>query len=621
MMTANELRSKFLKFFESRDHAIISSASLIPENDPTVLFTTAGMHPLVPFLLGQTHPAGKQLTSVQKCIRTGDIDEVGDRTHLTFFEMLGNWSLGAYFKKEAIDYSWEFLTGAEWLNISPERLAVSVFVGDNDAPFDQESYDQWLAKGVAAPRIAKLAKKDNWWGPAGQTGPCGPDTEMFYWVAEMPAPAHFDPEDKGWVEIWNDVFMAYGKQADGSFLELAQKNVDTGMGLERVLCVMNGISDIYQTELFSQAIERLESLSGKKYIDNTKAFRVIVDHIRAAVMIIGDQRGVGPSNVDQGYVVRKLIRRSMAYGWKLGLPDHFIYKIGEIFIDNFKVQYPELLLNRDRIQDEMVKEEAKFIRTLENGEKIIETEVNAINLKNGESITFTEKGFSDVRTFLTPKLDGEWFFNLYQSYGYPFEMAIEECENRGVEFSNDEKEALKSQFEKKLIEHQDLSRTATAGKFKGGLADASEETTKLHTATHLLQAALRKVLGNHIFQKGSNITAERLRFDFSHPDKMTPEQIKEAEDMVNEVIAKALPVTYKEVSLEEARAMGALGVFESKYNDMVKVYTVGSDDDFFSREICGGPHVSNTSELGGFKILKEEASSAGVRRIKAVVGQ
>lgn len=587
MMTANELRSKFLKFFESRDHAIISSASLIPENDPTVLFTTAGMHPLVPFLLGQAHPAGKQLTSVQKCIRTGDIDEVGDRTHLTFFEMLGNWSLGAYFKKEAIDYSWEFLTGVEWLNISPERLAVSVFVGDNDAPFDQESYDQWLSKGVAAPRIAKLTKKDNWWGPAGQTGPCGPDTEMFYWVGEMPAPESFDPEDKGWVEIWNDVFMAYGKQADGSFLELAQKNVDTGMGLERVLCVMNGISDIYQTELFGPAISKLETLSGKKYADDTKPFRVIADHIRAAVMIIGDQRGVGPSNVDQGYVVRKLIRRAVRFAKQLEIKETLAATIAPYFIEYFANIYPEIGSNRDKIVAELSAEEDKFEKTLANGLK----EFNKFNRD----------------------LSGAEAFDLYQTFGFPLEMTMELAAEKG--FKVDEV-AFAAEAEK----HQDLSRTATAGKFKGGLADASEETTKLHTATHLLQAALRKVLGEHIFQKGSNITAERLRFDFSHADKMTAEQIKEAEDMVNEVIAKALPVTYKEVSLEEARAMGALGVFESKYNDMVKVYTVGGDENYFSREICGGPHVNNTSELGSFKILKEEASSAGVRRIKAVVG-
>ena len=586
-MTANELRSKFLKFFESRDHAIISSASLIPENDPTVLFTTAGMHPLVPFLLGQAHPAGKCLTSVQKCIRTGDIDEVGDRTHLTFFEMLGNWSLGDYFKKEAIDYSWEFLTGSEWLNISPERLAVSVFVGDNDAPFDQESYDQWLSKGVAAPRIARLAKKDNWWGPAGQTGPCGPDTEMFYWVGEMPAPAHFDPEDKGWVEIWNDVFMAYGKQADGSFAELAQKNVDTGMGLERVLCVMNGISDIYQTELFSPAIARLEALSGKKYTDDTKPFRVIADHIRAAVMIIGDQRGVGPSNVDQGYVVRKLIRRAVRFAKQLEIKETLAATIAPYFIEYFGGIYPEIASNKAKILAELSAEEDKFEKTLANG----------------------LKEFQKFNRDLT----GAEAFDLYQTFGFPLEMTMELAAEKG--FTVDQ-----AGFESESEKHQDLSRTATAGKFKGGLADASEETTKLHTATHLLQAALRKVLGTHIFQKGSNITAERLRFDFSHPDKMTAEQIKEAETMVNEVIAKALPVTYKEVSLEEARAMGALGVFESKYNDMVKVYTVGGDTDYFSREICGGPHVSNTSELGSFKILKEEASSAGVRRIKAVVG-
>jgi len=588
-MTANELRQKYLDFFKSHGHAIISSASLIPENDPTVLFTTAGMHPLVPFLLGQKHPAGSRLTSAQKCIRTGDIDEVGDKTHLTFFEMLGNWSLGDYFKQEAIDYSWEFLTSEKWLNISPDRLAVTVFVGDEDAPFDQESYDAWLAKGVKPERIAKLAKTDNWWGPAGQTGPCGPDTEMFYWVADTPAPEKYDPEDKQWVEIWNDVFMAYHKQADGTFTELEQRNVDTGMGLERVLCVMNGISDIYQTELFSDAISRIEKLSGKKYSDIPKLFRVIVDHLRAAVMIIGDQRGVGPSNVDQGYVVRKLIRRAVRFAKQLEIETKLSLseEIAPYFINYFATIYPEISINRDKIMAELISEEDKFEKTLVNGLK----EFNKFDRD----------------------LTGIEAFDLYQSFGFPLEMTIELAQEKGFKVD-------KAGFLAEEIKHQELSRTATAGKFKGGLADHGEETTKLHTATHLLQAALRMVLGEHVYQKGSNITVERLRFDFAHGEKMTPEQIKETERLVNQAILDALPVNFVEVSLAEAKEMGAMGVFESKYNDQVKVYTVGEGNNIFSREICGGPHVANTSELQSFKILKEEASSAGVRRIKAVVG-
>ncbi len=589
-MTANELRSKYLQFFVEKGHAIISSASLIPENDPTVLFTTAGMHPLVPYLLGQNHPAGQRLTSAQKCIRTGDIDEVGDATHLTFFEMLGNWSLGDYFKKEAIDFSWEFLTGEKWLNISPERLAVTVFVGDNDSPFDQESYDAWIAKGVNPQRIAKLAKDDNWWPKVGMVGPCGPDTEMFYWTGKTQTPDVYDPEDKNWVEIWNNVFMSYYSQADGSFTELAQKNVDTGMGLERVLCVMNGISDIYQTELFSEVIKRLEILANKNYADNIKAFRVIADHVRAAVMIIGDQRGVGPSNVDQGYVVRKLIRRAVRFAKTLEIQTELSLsqEIAPYFINYFSKIYPEIKQNADKILAEMIAEEDKFEKTLVNGLK----EFNKI----------------------TRDVTGVEAFDLYQTFGFPLEMTVELAGEKGFKVDM-------LGFENEINKHQELSRTASAGKFKGGLADAGEETTKLHTATHLLQSALRKVLGDHVYQKGSNINAERLRFDFAHDAKMTAEQIAEVEKLVNQAIADALPVTCQEVGLDEAKAMGAMGVFESKYNDQVKVYTVGDDSAFFSREICGGPHVGNTSELKSFKILKEEASSAGVRRIKAVVGE
>jgi alanyl-tRNA synthetase len=588
-MTANELRQKYLQFFQDHQHAIIDSASLIPENDPTVLFTTAGMHPLVPYLLGQKHPAGVRLTSAQKCVRTGDIDEVGDATHLTFFEMLGNWSLGDYFKQESIDYSWEFLTDSKYLGLDPARLAFSVFEGDSDSPFDQESYDQWLSKGVAQDRIAKLAKSDNWWGPAGTTGPCGPDTEIFYWIGDLPAPANFQDthEDKNWVEIWNNVFMAYNKNADGSYSELAQKNVDTGMGLERTLCILNNLSDPYQTDLFASAIAKIEELSAKKYDDFKKEFRIIVDHLRTATFIIGDERGVTPSNTDQGYIVRRLIRRAVRFGRSIGINEAlWTSQVAEIYINEYASSYPELTQHQAFIIENLTKEEVKFVETLERGLKEFHK--------------------------LSGNISGSSAFDLYQSYGFPIELTQELATERGVTVDLDG-------FNQEFNKHQDLSRTASAGKFKGGLADHSEDTTKLHTATHLLQSALRRVLGDHVFQKGSNITVERLRFDFSHPDKMTPEQIAEVESIVNDVIKQALPVTMVEVSLEEAKRMKALGVFESKYNEMVKVYTVGGETDYYSREICGGPHVSNTSELGSFKILKEEASSAGVRRIKAVV--
>jgi len=587
-MTAQELRQKYLDFFQANGHAIMASASLIPENDPTVLFTTAGMHPLVPYLLGEAHPAGKRLVSSQKCVRTGDIDEVGDLTHLTFFEMLGNWSLGDYFKTEAIKWSYEFLTDSKYLGLDKNKLAFSVFVGDDNAPFDQESYDAWTGLGVAPERVAKLGKSDNWWGPAGQTGPCGPDTEMFYWTGEDEAPANFQDthEDKNWVEIWNDVFMAYNKNADGSFSELAQKNVDTGMGLERVLGVINNIKDIYQTDLFSPIINELEKLSGKKYADDSKSFRIIADHLRASTFIIGDDKGVAPSNTDQGYIVRRLIRRAIRYGKTLGITGEWTTKIAEIIIDNYQTAYPELIKNKSFIINSLAEEENKFAKTLERG----------------------LKEFSK----LTGDVSGVMAFDLYQSYGFPLEMTEELARDAGYKVDTDG-------FNQELAKHQDLSRTASAGKFKGGLADDSVATSRLHTATHLLLASLKKVLDPEVSQRGSNITADRLRLDFSYNGKPTPEQLTEVEQLVNEAIAQSLPISCQEMTLAEAQAQKAVGVFESKYGDKVKVYTVGSAEEPFSREICGGPHASNTSELGHFKILKEEASSAGVRRIKGIL--
>lgn len=604
-MTSTELRQKYLDFFRSQQHAVISSASLIPENDPTVLFTTAGMHPLVPYLLGAKHPAGNRLTDAQKCIRTGDIDEVGDSTHHTFFEMMGNWSLGDYFKSESIAYSWEFLTGSQWLNLDKNRLAVSVFVGDEDAPFDSEAYSIWAeifkANDLPLERIAKLPKKNNWWGPAGTTGPCGPDTEIFYWSG-LPSqvPPSFNDDKDSWVEIWNNVFMEYNKNADGKFESLTQKNVDTGLGLERVLAVINSKSDNYQTDLFINLISKIEELSGHKYNESpvlTRAMRIIADHLKAATFIIGDPRGVSPSNTDQGYVVRRLIRRAIMQGKNLGIDVsnlNWPSYISDLVIADYSQVYPELKDNQEKIDREIVKETEKFQKSLEKG--LIEFNKLENNIK------------------------GEEAFRLYQSYGFPLEITEELAMEKGLKVD-------RPGFEVELKKHQDLSRTAAAGKFKGGLVDASEETTKLHTAAHLLIAALRQVLGSHVVQKGSNITPERLRLDFSHPEKMTPDQIKQVEDLVNGAIANDFRVICEELSLEEAKTRGAMGVFDSKYGERVKVYTVlhlGDDgqtnfQEAFSQEICGGPHVEATGLLGHFKIQKEEASSAGVRRIKAVL--
>jgi alanyl-tRNA synthetase len=586
-MKAQELREKFLEFFKEKGHAVLPSASLIPENDPTVLFTTAGMHPLVPFLLGEKHPAGKRLTSVQKCIRTGDIDEVGDNWHNTFFEMLGNWSLGDYFKEEAIKMSWEFLTDKKWLGIAPKNLAVTVFAGDEDAPFDKESYDIWVSLGVAPERIAKLPKKDNWWGPAGTTGPCGPDTEMFFWKGGGEPPKKFDPEDstksstEKWVEIWNDVFMQYNKTAEGKFESLAQKNIDTGMGLERTIGVLNGCKSAYETEIFAPLVAEIKKMAGAD--PDEKSVRIIADHIRAATFILGDPVDVVPSNVGQGYILRRLIRRAIRHAKKIGInvSETFTATLAEIVINTYGEQYPELLKQKDKIITELKKEGEKFAKTLEKG------------LKEFEKLE---------------KITGKDAFNLFTTYGFPLELTMELAKDKGTQV--DVKE-----FEEEFKKHQELSRTASAGQFKGGLADAGAETTKLHTAAHLMLAALRKVLGDHVQQKGSNITAERLRFDFSHPQKVTPEEIKKVEEIVNEQIVKKTPVQMEEMTVDEAKAAGATGVFEHKYGDKVKVYTIGD----FSKEICGGPHVDNIGELGHFKIIKEEASSAGIRRIKAVL--
>ncbi|HCX27744.1 MAG TPA: alanine--tRNA ligase [Candidatus Portnoybacteria bacterium] len=674
-MTANELRQLYLDFFKSKGHAIIPSASLIPENDPTALFTTAGMHPLVPYLMGEKHPAGQRLVNCQKCIRTSDIDEVGDNRHLTFFEMLGNWSLGdpsttfgaSYFKKEAIEWSWKFLFDKKWLGMDPQRLYVTVFMGDKELGLasDEKSIKIWQEcfkkNGITAEvcpyntsiggnrnyRIFPLPAKDNFWGPAGATGPCGPCTEMFYDVSPEKGALRktFDEEMNAFrvMEVWNDVFMEFNKNSAGQYEKLSAQNVDTGMGLERTISVLNGKQDAFENELFYPLIQKIEELSGKKYgikitspqpspfegegEDVTRAMRVIADHIKAATFILGDEKGLTPSNVGAGYVLRRLIRRAVRYGKQLGINEIFTFKVAEEVIKIYQDIYAELRKNKEFIVNQLVKEEEKFLETLEKGLKEFEkmkpkfTPLRPPFKKSGP----IEYGWS-----------GDDLFNLYSTYGFPIELSIEEMkklyetfkDETGigiVKLSKDDEERILHQFHEALQEHQELSRTASAGMFKGGLADASEETIKYHTAAHLMLAALRKVLGERVVQKGSNITPERLRFDFSHSEKMTAEQIKEVENIVNEQIQKDLPVVYEEMMLDEAKAAGAMGVFESKYGEKVKVYMIGDfstsskDNNIFSREICGGPHAQRTGMLGRFKITKEESSSAGVRRIKATL--
>lgn len=591
IMKANEIREKYLRFFEEKGHKRIKSASLIPENDPTVLFTTAGMHPLVPFLLGETHPLGKRVTGVQKCIRTCDIDEVGDICHLTFFEMLGNWSFGDYFKKEAIEYSFEFLTNSKCLNIPLERLAFTVFKGDEDAPFDEEAFRIWRSLGVKEERIAKLEKKDNWWGPAGQTGPCGPDTEMFYWVGVEPVPVVFDPKDKRWVEIWNDVFMQYNKAADGKFEPLKHRNVDTGMGLERVTAALQGKKSCYETELFVPLFEKLDEVRGCKNVsaERTAQERIIVEHLRAATFIIAD--GILPGNVDQGYILRRLIRRAIRQARKIGITSEFTSSLAGTVIENYSMVYPELNRKADIIKKALSEEEKQFAITLEKGTREFDKVVGKIPPHIQKKV-----------------ISGKIGFFLYETYGFPIELTEEMAKERGFEV---DKEGFQKAYEK----HQELSRQGAEQKFKGGLADNSEQTAALHTATHLLHEALRRVLGSHVEQKGSNITAERLRFDFSHNDKLTPEQIAEVENLVNKAIKENHEVSVAEMSVEEAKSQGAIGLFEDRYADKVKVYSIGN----FSKEICGGPHASSTGFFGTFKIQKEESSSRGVRRIKAVL--
>ena len=594
-MTADQLREKYLKFFESKGHRIISGASLIPENDPTVLFTTAGMHPLVPFLLGEPHPAGKRLTDVQKCVRTGDIEAVGDTSHCTFFEMLGNWSLGDYFKKEAITWSYEFLTSKDYLGFDPARLSVTVFQGEGEVPRDEEAIAIWKSLGIPTERIHALPKDDNWWGPAGQTGPCGPDTEMFVDTGKTACSPACRPgcHCGKYIEIWNDVFMQYNKTADGRYEPLKQVNVDTGMGVERTICMLQGRASVFETELFAPLMTKIAELStavGVAPEQVQRSQRIIADHLRTATFILGDPKGgVKPGNLGANYVLRRLIRRAVRYAKVLGIGSGFARTLAEIVIANYSHVYSELQEKREAIVGELAAEEERFEKTLTAGQKEF------------------DKISSALKTHAQTQISGRTAFKLYDTYGFPLEMTEELASEQGLAVD-------RAGFDEAFKKHQETSKQGDKA-FKGGLADHTDVTTRLHTATHLLHKALQIVLGPHALQKGSNITPERLRFDFTHPEKMTPEQVATVEKIVNEQIARDLPITLETMTIEEARAKGATALFNAKYGEQVKVYSAGD----FSMEVCGGPHAARTGELGKFKIQKEESSSAGVRRIRAVL--
>lgn len=575
------LKDLYINFFISKGHVQIPSAPVVPENDPSVLFNTAGMQPLVPYLMGEVHPYGTRLCDYQKCVRTNDLEEIGDTTHHTFFEMLGNWSLGDYFKEEAISWSFEFLTSV--LKIPVERLAVTVFGGNEYIDFDKESYNKWLSLGIKESRIAKTSD-DNFW-IAGEAGPCGPDTEIFYWRSDDEIPDTFDTEDDRWVEIWNNVFMAYNKSLEGVITDLPKKNVDTGMGVERVTAILEGVDDNYLSSIWRDVISLIENISGLSYNGNEKSMRVIADHIRTAVFIAADPAGIKPSNTDQGYILRRLIRRAIRHAKKLNIDinSNWESEIAKLIIDKYKKYYSEIESNKNVVLDVLKQEKEKFNRTLEKG------------LREFEKVSNTD-------------IDANVAFHLYDTYGFPIELTLELASEKNLKVDVEG-------FKEKFRAHQELSRTASKGKFKGGLAGNSEIEIKYHTATHLLNAALKVVLGSDVHQKGSNITDERMRFDFSCDHKLTDEEKKAAEDLVNKWISEAIPVTKKEMSKEEAIKSGAECMFIEKYPDVVTVYSIGD----VSHELCGGPHVKNTSELGHFKIKKEEASSAGVRRIKAIL--
>jgi alanyl-tRNA synthetase len=583
-MNASAFRKLYLDFFAARGHAVIGGASLIPEHDPSVLFTTAGMHPLVPFLMGEPHPAGSRLVNFQKCVRTDDIMEVGDDVHLTFFEMLGNWSLGDYWKAEAIQMSYEFLT--EHLGFEPDRLRVTCFAGDEDAPRDLEAAEVWMSLGIPERHITFLPKKDNWWGLAGATGPCGPDTEMFYDMdPDGPADEDVVTNPARFWEVWNDVFMQYDKQADGTYTQLAARNVDTGMGLERTLAILQGAPTLYETELFAPLVDRISSLATSP---NPFAVRVIADHTRASAFVLAE--GITPGNLDQPYIARRLVRRAVRYGREIGIEGHFLGQLAQVVIRTMCDVYPELEEHGERICTALDDEETRFQRTLRRGER--------------EFFKAVEVCRSQAQT----RMPGDVVFHLYDTYGFPPELTQELAEREGMATDM-------AGFDRAFKEHQEKSRASATSRFRGGLAERSSETVKLHTATHLLHQALRQVLGPHVEQRGSNITVERLRFDFSHTDKLTPQELKAVEDIVNEQIRRDLPVTWEEMSVEEAKARGAIGLFEERYGDRVKVYSVGD----FSQEICGGPHVEHTGELGRFRIVKERSVGSGLRRIRAVI--
>jgi len=623
-MNSSELKKKYVKFFEKKNHTAIACASLIPENDPSVLFTTAGMHPLVPFLMGEPHPKGNRLTNYQKCIRTGDIDEVGDDFHLTFFEMLGNWSMGDYFKKEAITLSYEFLT--KELGLPVEKLAFTCFAGDKDAPRDEESANIWKSLGVSSDKIAFLPKKDNWWGPASITGPCGPDTEMFYLVGKEKAPAKFDPKDSRWVELWNDVFMQYNKTKEGKHDPLKQRNVDTGMGVERVAMVLQGKTTVYEIETLKPIYDLIKKSADKEMAEQKeKSIRIITDHLRASTFILGDERGVVPSNVDQGYILRRFIRRSIRHMYLLKISEENITKTitatANKVVELFSKDYPELKQKQAFIIKEFERESEKFNKTIEKGMNEIKKKMKSVMIQERQK-NKEEFDYKKIDEYLLEwqekekelELNSKWIFDLFQSVGMPPEMTLEEVQDAyNATITN--KETAMKEFEKLFAEHQKKSRAGAEKRFKGGLADASEMSKKLHTATHLLNEALRQVLSKDITQKGSNITAERLRFDFNFDRKLTDDEKKKIEDLINKKIAEKLPVTKEKMPLQKALKSGAQSEFGTRYPDEVWVYSVGD----FSKEICMGPHVKNTSELGHFKIKKEESSSAGIRRIKAVL--
>ena len=596
-MTGNELRAKYIEFFKSKNHQEIKGKSLIPENDPTVLFTTAGMHPLVPYILGETHPAGNRLVNFQKCIRTGDIEAVGDPHHLTFFEMLGNWSLGDYFKEEAIKMSFEFLTSEEWLGIPVEKLSVTVFAGDDEVERDEISASVWRELGIPEERIYFLPREDNWWGPAGQTGPCGPDSEMFIDTGREACGPECIPgcHCGKYFEIWNDVFMQYNKQEDGSYAPMQRKCVDTGMGIERTSAILQGKQSVYETESFVPLIQAVEKASGISYGSEEErdvSVRIITDHTKTSTMILGDEQGIVPSNLGQGYILRRLIRRAIRHGLKLGIEGRFLGGLAAKVIDLYSGVYPVLGEKKDFIIRELEDEEDRFLKTLQKGEHEFEKLLPNL-MKSSKRI-----------------IPGRLAFKLYDTYGFPIEITEKLAAEHG--FTVD-REGFDSAYKK----HQELSKQGADKSFKGGLADHSELTTSLHTATHLLHTALRQVLGDHVQQKGSNITSDRLRFDFSHPEKMTPEQIQEVEDIVNRQIERDLPVSMEIMDLGKAKEQGAIAFFGDKYEEQVKVYTIGD----FSKEVCGGPHVERTGTMGKFRIKKEQSSSSGVRRIRAVLEQ